>query len=413
MGEYEFLNQLLKTFQDASITGMVSLKPAALGLVAVLGILDITAMWGLYFGEMRVREIIGKVMKIGFFVLLINFWGPLTTSVEDTFVKVGQIASHEQVATKPSSIMVSGTKIMYRLWNNAIYDVPMADGAESADSHTPFYDSEGNLQKNHDKLVEEGKSTSANPFSGIGEAMAAIPGRIIKILLALAIFIAFAFIALNVLLCFVEFYLTTTLAIILLPFGVNSHTSFISQKALGATVNFGVKLMIMIFLLGLMTKMIGGMKVIANDDYGALFETVLQACMYAFLIWKLPSLISGMLSGTPSMGASMGGMIGGAAAAGSAAMGAGRTAAGLASGAGRAMANAARVSGGAFKAGMASYKNTGSFSRGAMGHLTGTAKLTAKHQINSAKNSVLNRVTPRQSTAAKMSNRLAAVRGYK
>ena len=65
--QFAFLNQLLDTFRTASVTGMVNLKPAALGLVAVLGILDITAMWGLYFGEMRVREIIGKVIKIGFF----------------------------------------------------------------------------------------------------------------------------------------------------------------------------------------------------------------------------------------------------------------------------------------------------------------------------------------------------------
>ena len=53
--QFAFLNQLLDTFRNASVTGMVNLKPAALGLVAVLGILDITAMWGLYFGEMRVR----------------------------------------------------------------------------------------------------------------------------------------------------------------------------------------------------------------------------------------------------------------------------------------------------------------------------------------------------------------------
>ena len=320
--QFAFLNQLLDTFRTASVTGMVNLKPAALGLVTVLGILDVTAMWGLYFGEMRVREIMGKVIKIGFFVILILNWGPITTAVEDTFVKVGQIASAHQTATKPSSIMVEGTKKMYRLWNNAIYDIPMSDTAKSSDN-IPYYDSNGNLNKDATKMVEADKKANAptNPFSGLGESIAAIPGRIIKIILALAIFIAFAFIALNVLLCFVEFYLTTALSIILLPFGVNSHTSFISQKALGAVVNFGVKLMIMIFLLGLMSTMISKMDAITNDDYGKLFEAVLQACMYAFLIWKLPSLISGMLSGTPSMGASASGVVQSAAtAAGAGAM---------------------------------------------------------------------------------------------
>lgn len=418
--QFAFLNQLLDTFRTASVTGMVNLKPAALGLVTVLGILDVTAMWGLYFGEMRVREIMGKVIKIGFFVILILNWGPITTAVEDTFVKVGQIASAHQTATKPSSIMVEGTKKMYRLWNNAIYDIPMSDTAKSSDN-IPYYDSNGNLNKDATKMVEADKKANAptNPFSGLGESIAAIPGRIIKIILALAIFIAFAFIALNVLLCFVEFYLTTALSIILLPFGVNSHTSFISQKALGAVVNFGVKLMIMIFLLGLMSTMISKMDAITNDDYGKLFEAVLQACMYAFLIWKLPSLISGMLSGTPSMGASASGVVQSAAtAAGAGAMTTRFMGAGSAA-AFRGMANASRISGDAIRAGgvAAASSNTvrGAIfnsMRGTANHLGTVTKGAYRHQINAAKNTFLNAVA-RENTASTISRKLSHLNGYK
>lgn len=418
--QFAFLNQLLDTFRTASVTGMVNLKPAALGLVTVLGILDVTAMWGLYFGEMRVREIMGKVIKIGFFVILILNWGPITTAVEDTFVKVGQIASAHQTATKPSSIMVEGTKKMYRLWNNAIYDIPMSDTAKSSDN-IPYYDSNGNLNKDATKMVEADKKANAptNPFSGLGESIAAIPGRIIKIILALAIFIAFAFIALNVLLCFVEFYLTTALSIILLPFGVNSHTSFISQKALGAVVNFGVKLMIMIFLLGLMSSMISKMDAITNDDYGKLFEAVLQACMYAFLIWKLPSLISGMLSGTPSMGASAAGVVQSAAtAAGAGAMTTRFMGAGSAA-AFRGMANASRISGDAIRAGGVAAANSNTVRgaifnsmRGTANHLGTVTKGAYRHQINAAKNSFINAVA-RENTASTISRKLSNLKGYK
>lgn len=418
--QFAFLNQLLDTFRTASVTGMVNLKPAALGLVTVLGILDVTAMWGLYFGEMRVREIMGKVIKIGFFVILILNWGPITTAVEDTFVKVGQIASAHQTATKPSSIMVEGTKKMYRLWNNAIYDIPMSDTAKSSDN-IPYYDSNGNLNKDATKMVEADKKANAptNPFSGLGESIATIPGRIIKIILALAIFIAFAFIALNVLLCFVEFYLTTALSIILLPFGVNSHTSFISQKALGAVVNFGVKLMIMIFLLGLMSTMISKMDAITNDDYGKLFEAVLQACMYAFLIWKLPSLISGMLSGTPSMGASAAGVVQSAAtAAGAGAMTTRFMGAGSAA-AFRGMANASRISGDAIRAGGVAAANSNTVRgaifnsmRGTANHLGTVTKGAYRHQINAAKNSFINAVA-RENTASTISRKLSNLKGYK
>lgn len=418
--QFAFLNQLLDTFRTASVTGMVNLKPAALGLVTVLGILDVTAMWGLYFGEMRVREIMGKVIKIGFFVILILNWGPITTAVEDTFVKVGQIASAHQTATKPSSIMVEGTKKMYRLWNNAIYDIPMSDTAKSSDN-IPYYDSNGNLNKDATKMVEADKKANAptNPFSGLGESIAAIPGRIIKIILALAIFIAFAFIALNVLLCFVEFYLTTALSIILLPFGVNSHTSFISQKALGAVVNFGVKLMIMIFLLGLMSTMISKMDAITNDDYGKLFEAVLQACMYAFLIWKLPSLISGMLSGTPSMGASASGVVQSAATAAGAGAMTTRFMGASSAAAFRGMANASRISGDAIRAGGVAAANSNTVRgaifnsmRGTANHLGTVTKGAYRHQINAAKNSFINAVA-RENTASTISRKLSNLKGYK
>lgn len=413
--EYQFLNTMLDTFKNASISGMVALKNPALGIATVLGILDVTAMWGMYFGDMRVREIIGKAVKIGFFVFLIMHWGPLTVTVEDTFIKVGQIASHSEAGTRPSSIMVQGQKKMYRLFNNAIYDVPMADGETSYSSHTPFYDENGDLQKNYEDLLKEKKESPGitNPFAGIGESIAAIPGRLIKIVLCLAIFVAFAFIALNVLLCFIEFYLTTTLSIILLPFGVNSHTSFISQKAIGAVVNFGVKLMVMIFLLGLMSTMIAKMDVITNDDYGTLFESVLQACMYAFLIWKLPGLISGMLNGMPQMGASMGGIINGtrnvmngASKAGSAAVSAGR-----------AMFNASRVAGDSFRAGRAMGRGHGLSTpmyaaAGAASHVGGVMKDLAAHRINRAKSLILNHPHVASNKARMLSESRARDGGY-
>lgn len=414
--EYQFLNTMLDTFKNASISGMVALKNPALGIATVLGILDVTAMWGMYFGDMRVREIIGKAVKIGFFVFLIMHWGPLTVTVEDTFIKVGQIASHSEAGTRPSSIMVQGQKKMYRLWNNAINDIPMADGKTSYSSHTPFYDENGDLQKNYKDLLKEKEESSSgitNPFAGIGESIAAIPGRLIKIVLCLAIFVAFAFIALNVLLCFIEFYLTTTLSIILLPFGVNSHTSFISQKAIGAVVNFGVKLMVMIFLLGLMSTMIAKMDVITNDDYGTLFETVLQACMYAFLIWKLPGLISGMLNGMPQMGASMGGVINGtrnvmngASKAGSAAVSAGR-----------AMFNASRVAGDSFRAGRAMGRGHGwrtpmYAAAGAASHVGGVMKDLAAHRINRAKSLILNHPHVASNKARMLSESRARDGGY-
>lgn len=376
---YHFLNELLDHFKLVAVDGMVNLKPIALGLVTVLGIIDLTTMWGLYFGEMRVREMVGKAIKIGFFAALIMNWGPLTMAVEGTFTQVARVASGNTADSSPTGIMQQANRISYRLFNNAVHDVPL-NGVNAVG--TSFYDDNGHLVDNYKDLLKEGKSSDdsfLNVFSGFGDSIAQIPGRFIKLVLCVAIYLAFAFIALNVILCYVEFYITTALSIILIPFGVNSHTSFMSQKALGALVNFGTKLMIMLFLIGIMSSFIQEIKTIQNDDYAELFEITLQSCMYAFLIWKLPDLISGMLSGTPSMGVSAGGLARNTQQALKLGAKPVRSAA-------RAMMMATAMGYDMMRVGAGRLKNT-------MRPLSGSITNGAKNRINSAKNAILRRAS--------------------
>lgn len=395
---YHFLNDLLDHFKLVAVDGMVNLKPIALGLVTVLGIIDLTTMWGLYFGEMRVREMVGKAIKIGFFAALIMNWGPLTMAVEGTFTQVARVASGNTADSSPTGIMQQANRISYRLFNNAVHDVPL--NGVSNESKASFYDDNGHLVDNYKDLLKEGKSSDdsfLNVFSGFGDSIAQIPGRFIKLVLCVAIYLAFAFIALNVILCYVEFYITTALSIILIPFGVNSHTSFMSQKALGALVNFGTKLMIMLFLIGIMSSFIQEIKTIQNDDYAELFEITLQACMYAFLIWQLPTLISGMLSGSPSMGASAGGVAAGASAMMN------RTGNAIGSST-RGMINAAAITGDAIRASRAD--------KGFWSHINGVTKDTAKNRIDRAKNAIFRRSSVTSNKARMLSNARAKAGGY-
>ena len=66
---------------------------------------------------------------------------------------------------------------------------------------------------------------------------------------AFIILIAFAVVAIQVFLTVLEFYLFMGLSAILLPFGINKHTKFIAEKTLGGVVNYGVRLMVLAFIL--------------------------------------------------------------------------------------------------------------------------------------------------------------------
>ena len=62
-GNTQILNEILKFFQDASITGMLNLIPHAKALVGVLAIIDLCSTWALYDGEMKMSQMISKIMK--------------------------------------------------------------------------------------------------------------------------------------------------------------------------------------------------------------------------------------------------------------------------------------------------------------------------------------------------------------
>lgn len=57
--------------------------------------------------------------------------------------------------------------------------------------------------------------------------------------------------ALQITLCRIEFGLIATLGLILVPFGVFKHTAFIAEKLFAALISFGIKLMVLSFIIAI------------------------------------------------------------------------------------------------------------------------------------------------------------------
>ena len=80
-GNTQILNEILKFFQDASITGMLNLIPHAKALVGVLAIIDLCSTWTLYDGEMKMSQMISKIMKLGAFLFIIMYWNDINHAI--------------------------------------------------------------------------------------------------------------------------------------------------------------------------------------------------------------------------------------------------------------------------------------------------------------------------------------------
>jgi type IV secretion system protein TrbL len=267
-----FLDDLLTFFKNKSILGINSLLPHAKYLLCVFGVIDLCICWNLYEGELRFSALIGRIMKIGFFFFLIFNWHDgvnLVGIVQRSFIKAGLVAAGvDGLSTNifgPSIIVDQGFKVI-------------------------------------------GDLTSAMQKFGtvdLGTAIIYLLGIVLTIC-------TYFFIAFQIVLTQIEFYIFITLAAILLPFGSLKYTSFLFQKILSGLFTFATKLMVTYFILGIaQSTILATSPMKAGIEFSNLLKQCISMGTIGLLVWKIPSIASGMMSGSPSMDG--GSMLAGAA----------------------------------------------------------------------------------------------------
>ena len=150
----------------------------------------------------HMKTLVTKILKYGFFIWLVMDYRNLTNVVLDSFemigLKAGGGAVTNALLNDPSNIAAHG------IWVTA-----------------PIFDFINNL--------------------GLTGAMLNIHKIIFTGLSGLIIMLCFFIIGIQIFITYLEFYIVATLALILLPFGVNKHTAFLGEKAIGAVLSFGIK----------------------------------------------------------------------------------------------------------------------------------------------------------------------------
>ena len=273
-----FLTELLKFFELHSITGFLALQPYAWQLVSVLAVIDVCTTWTLYSAELRMSAVISRVMKVGFFLFLILQWDKINSAILVSFQYAGLTAA----GVTPTGDWLAPSKVLEQ-------------GFEVVGG-----------------LLKAFNDTSIMSNGGLGKCFMYLLSTVITLG-------AFFFITLQILLTKIEFNVFASMGVILLPFGAIRYTSFLFQRVVSAVFSFGIKLMIMYFLLGLFNSLAGDVKAIpATESFATMLRMSLSYAAMAFLTWQLPNLAASMMNGQPAMEA--GAAIGGARAAGATAV---------------------------------------------------------------------------------------------
>ena len=268
------------------ILSMLKLGKAGVGsdaysLLTILTAIEIlvAALWWAMTGQDALVGLLRKLLFIGFFLFVISNYDSLLHAVIDGFIYTGKVA-----------------------------------GSGSGDSLASI--------KNPSSIVEAGFKATQPIFEHLAtfatwDVMSHLSDIIISLICALGILLSHFIIAIQVFVTYLEFGLISTLGLILIPFGVLRHTSFLAEKVFGAIVSFGIKLMVLGLLVSITVPLLKGYGVPPDPSWTHLFNMLLLSFAMAALAWHAPGVAAGMMSGGPSLtaGTAAGTTLAGGAAA--------------------------------------------------------------------------------------------------
>lgn len=302
------LDTMLATIAGFTTGSSGTIIGYATSLYGILILLDFILAVLLNIGETdHIKQLVRKVLFYGFWIWIIREWGTLCDALLD-------------------SLMITGTAV---------------GGVDASVLKTPS------------KLIDVGLAI-AKPYLEYASQMSwlEITTSPLNWLMAIigyaGVVLAFGILALQIFITYVEFYIASALLLIFIPWGSFKYTSFVAEKAIGAVISYGTKLMMLGAVYGLSAGIIDTMVISfeGEPEPGAVFASMLGPFALCLLCWQAPGMAAGLMTGAPTLsaGTAMGTAVAGfagASAGGAAGAGIGSMAMSAGSGAAKAAAGLA------------------------------------------------------------------------
>jgi type IV secretion system protein TrbL len=297
----ETTNDLMMVFSNTVTAGFANLVGPVNGIFGLM-IALVVAMTGIQWAVSSNRDALAgafsKILLIGAFAYIINDWQGLSETIFAGFLELGLTAGGGTISSadflNPGAVIETGWQIV-----KALGDAP---------------------------------TTTEDPLDIIGNLIDAI---IIGISM-LGIMVAFAILALQIIVTLLEFKIVTLGGFILLPFGILSKTAFMAERPLGYVVASGLKVLALAIVISGAQAVFAQLTPSGEPDIYEAMTIFTAAIILVMLSIFAPNLAAALVSGGPALGAgalAVGGLaVGGAAGVAAASVaGAGAAAVGGAS----------------------------------------------------------------------------------
>lgn len=256
------LTDILGSFVNGSSEGFPVIKGYAESLFAKLLIIELV-LFGIGVALHRIdfkAELVAKVLAVGFAQFLIFRYVWLVDGLRDGFVDAGLAAGGGHLNTAefldPSAYISSGFDKVFSVL---------------------------------EERFEDGTWHFLSTFSMIG---------LFNMIILLVMFFAFVAMGFQIFFAVIEFYLVTSLAIILVPFLIVKQTNFLGFRAINGIVSNCIKLMVLAFIASLASPVLQELTFSTPDP--TLRESIslaVGALAIALLMWRAPAIAMSFIAG--------------------------------------------------------------------------------------------------------------------
>ncbi|MGL4976792.1 MAG: type IV secretion system protein [Cetobacterium sp.] len=256
---------IINEFKNLGISIITNLTPTVKSMLYIFLMLDLTL--SMLFNEDDGLNIfltlVKKILLYGFFIWVINEYTYIVKTVIDGFVQLGNLASLG-VASKS---LESSPGMVFSLVMSKI---------------TPIF-----------------LSVSAGALAMDLALIESLP--ITLFLLGSSLGIVAGLIALEIIIVFIKFYLTTALAFVLMPFGVFSKTRDIATKGLHSLLSQGIEIMVAVIIVNFFNKYIENFLILESIDGKSpigIINNLVVVIFFFLLITRIPIIVSTLLTGS-------------------------------------------------------------------------------------------------------------------
>lgn len=254
----DFIEATMVLFQKQSDTIIERLQPTCINVIFSLMVIDLIIDLLFDQGEENIFLILlRKVMLYGLFLtIILQYKVIINDYILKGFIQLGNYLSIGKMET---SFVLSPTKILANYFDWTI----------------PFWSVSSLLMMTVDKFGIESIPT----------------GLCLLILATLGIYVS---LTCTVIMTFIRFFVVSSCALIIVPFGVLKETSSIGRDILTLLLKQGVKIMFMVMILNLMGNQI---KFEGKIGFTSLSVTFLQGAIWFFLVKEIPMIAEEVFGG--------------------------------------------------------------------------------------------------------------------